>query len=122
MKEELRKSIAFIAAMTLIDENVESVFDYKDVKFSTFTGEYDKDSIKIYDFERECIVEGYLSDEKYNLYDYGQNAYIDFEIYENGRKFKGYSYSTGSFYEGVVDGNMIEFYDFGTMETYSYTV
>ncbi len=115
MKSDSRACVAYIAA-GLCGATSSYIYDYSKMTYRSINGNVDTNNINIFDYDRSCYVSGPPG----NLYDYGNNAYINLSM--SGPQFNGYDYHTGNHFNGNVNGRMISIYDYETSSYYNYSI
>ncbi len=116
MTNDQRACMAFICgvkANAVLYKNI--IHDYtqhKDYLFMVY--EWEENNIRIYDIERNCIVQG----EPTLLFNYYDGTYISLEW--DGKDFRGFDYKSQNYYVGTVVEERIQIYDYETTEFYLY--
>lgn len=116
MTNEQRACMAFICgvkANAVLYKNI--IHDYtlhKDCFFVVY--EWETDNIRIYDMERNCIIQG-ESTLFFNFHDGGYTS-IEWE----DKNFTGFDYKSQSHYMGLVQDNLIQIFDYETSQYYLY--
>lgn len=87
------------------NQNYKSVYDFGTGKICLFTSSGGVENIHVFDFQRNCIVNGSLA----SFYDMGTNSFTT--INKNGSSFSGFDYGTTSFFTGSINGNVVMIYD-----------
>jgi hypothetical protein len=108
MKEEIRRAVAYTAAMRINGSVASAIYSYERGRHSHMTPGYDYDT------------GAHVSRTGGGLYHYGTNSHISFSV--NGRNFSGYDYDSGHHYTGHVSGNSVQLYDYGEGRYFSYSV
>lgn len=72
-----------------------------------------------YDLRSEKHFRG-MSTESLNFYDYETQSHVHLKLL--GRVILGYDLKTGTAFNGQALGRMISLYDYGTQQTYRYTI
>lgn len=116
MTNDRRACIAFICGVkinSVLHKNI--ILDCKRHKYYPFMiYDWDNTNIRIYDFERNCIIQGKPT----LLFDFHDATYITIEWGEND--FRGFDFHSQSFYTGFIVGNKIQILDYETSELYLY--
>jgi hypothetical protein len=84
MKEEIRRAVAYTAAMRINGSVASAIYSYERGRHSHMTPGYDYDT------------GAHVSRTGGGLYHYGTNSHISFSV--NGRNFSGYDYDSGHHY------------------------
>jgi hypothetical protein len=108
MKEEIRRAIAYAAAMRINGSARSAIYSYERSHHSHMSPNYDYDA------------SAHISHTGGGLYHYGTNSHISFSV--RGSNFSGYDYDSGHHYTGQVTGNTVQLYDYGEGRYFSYAV
>lgn len=116
MTTDKRAVIAFIAASIVNGtQSNNSIYDYSQSKYLFYNVmELNRKRIAVYDYERNCYLQGSLS----SIFDYGSNTYITLTI--NNHNINGFDYESGYYYGGYVSGRTVYLYDYETMKYFTF--
>jgi hypothetical protein len=116
MKHHTRRAVAYIAGRFISSLASSAVYDYKDSKHYSFSGNVDKSQVAIFDYDEGCHIGGSLS----GVYHYGNSQHVSLDI--KGNNFTGYDYGESQHFSGVVNGSSISIYDYQFSEYFNYSI
>ncbi|QKE72669.1 hypothetical protein HPK19_07545 [Arthrobacter citreus] len=121
MKDETRAGIAYISLRLATGTSKNDVYDYNSGRYISINGEVTSQRVNVYDYDVGCFISGNGNNDKFNLYHYGVNQFIDLKKLGKN-KFGGYDYDENNHFECTVSGNSVSVYDYekGTFFEYSF--
>lgn len=112
MQDQTARAIAYIAARLQTGRSSSSVYDYKEGKHTSMSGNVSPNRIAVYDYSAGCHVSGSGSNGNLSLYHYGNAAHISLRHTGKG-KFSGFDYASSSHFSVTVQSSSVSFYDYG---------
>lgn len=121
METHIRAAVAYVAARLVSGAQFSSIYDYSEKRYRTIDGTVSEQSVEIYDYEGNAYFGGMGSGGSFSLYDYGYKHYVDLKI--DGNKFEGYDYGSKKYYSGeAADGlSSISLYDHAENKYFQYS-
>lgn len=116
MIESLRRRIAALSYILVVNQNIYSVFDYDENNYFNFSSNRNGTDISIYDYSASSFFSGYIP----NIYDYEDNAFISVNV--TGNSLSIYSYKYNGYFSVTVNGNNVSVFDYKHSEYHNYVV
>ena len=107
MTPELRRVVAYIAARLASGAGAANVYSYDDACYTPVTGTISQTSVAVFDHIDAAHVTGSPS----GLFHHKLGAH--FSVQMSGLNFSGYDHSTGTHYQGSVNGSTVQLFDGG---------
>jgi hypothetical protein len=116
MNDHTRRAVAYIVGRLISGRDATTVYDYKASKHFHFSGDAQKSTCNIYDYDQRCYITGTPN----SLYHYGNRKHITLQV--TGTSFNGYDYESAKHFSGTVNGQSISLYDYDGGQHYNYSL
>ena len=120
MKENPRAAMAYVAIRLSSNLQGSSIYDDAQRAYIRMDGTVTFEHVNIYDYEQNVRIQGNNNGGTFALYHYGDGHNI--ELVVNGVEFSGYDYGEGNRFTGTVSGNSAQIYDFATGSYHNYSL
>lgn len=120
MKENTRACIAYIAGCLISNKSVSSIYDQTQSKHFNINGTVSLEMVNIYDYDRGCYITGGGGGVEINLLDHGNGKPLNITFHKN--EFKGYDEDSASNFSGMVNGSLVSVFEYGGSNWFRYNV
>ena len=120
MTSNSRAAVAYVAIRLASNLQGTSIYDDSQRIFIHIDGLVSFEHVNIYDYEQNVRIQGNCNNGVFMLYHYGDGHNI--ELVVNGVEVSGYDYGEGNRFTGLVSGNTAQIHDFATGSYHNYSL
>jgi hypothetical protein len=120
MHDDTRAGVAHIAGRLISRHDATDVYDHGAGRYRMIDGVVSGDRVNVFDYHRSVFIDGLPHERGFSLYDYGHYAHVDLSL--QGNRFEGYDHATGGFFSGTVEGRDVQVFDAHTGQYHNYSL